>query len=119
MLIFILVYIAALLGSILLGLVCMLMPKRRFWMEWISAGAAGSLCGLIVANVMTVAFLATLSSLGLRPHLYPAGTVFGPLGPSTTDWVGLGASMIGVFVGIAAGVALLKRSKRRALALNS
>jgi hypothetical protein len=116
--IFAFVYTAVLVAAILFAAVCMFIPKLRVWPKYISAGAAGSFCGVIVANVIGIASLATLSSLGLKPRLYPAGTVFGPLGPSTTDWFGVGTSVIGVLVGIASGMKLL-RMKHKAPSSNS
>jgi hypothetical protein len=112
-LIFAFIYVGAVLLAVVVAIVCNFIPRSRLWSEYIFAPAMGTFLGLLFAHLIAILILWAAASLSRPIHLYPAGTVFGPLGPSGTDWPNICISTFGVLGGAAAGITLLGKSKRK------
>lgn len=112
MFLFVFFYFIAFVAGILFALVCVFIPKTRNWSEYITSGTLGTSAGRVLAHLIVILIL-WAAALSRPIHLYPAGTVFGALGPSGTDWPNLFISMVGILGGAAAAIAMLKRSKRK------
>jgi hypothetical protein len=112
-LIFAFIYLLFVLTGILIALVCNFIPSKRYSSGYIFAATVGSFLGLLLAHLMVILILWAAASLSRPIHLYPAGTVFGPLGPSGTDWPNICISTVGVLGGAAAGITLLGKSKSK------
>jgi NADH:ubiquinone oxidoreductase subunit 6 (subunit J) len=109
-------YALLILAALLVAFVCMFIPGKRLWSEYISAGLTGSIVGFLLTH--------TLMFLALRlvfQRLHSGRTVPGPAGTGVAAAGGIFflfvlpifVSGLGILLGSISGIALVRRAKRR------